>query len=90
MSDTYTPPADNPWHDTTVVIHRCDVADWLAKERDNETGDILTFGSRTTWIALHQEGPVDEFHLFRRIGPRAAPTNGGGLVSLTAVAAAEL
>jgi dihydrofolate reductase len=73
VSDGYTPPADNAWHDTTTVVRRADVADWLAKEREHDTGDILTFGSRTMWAGLLDQGLVDELHLM--VGPAAL---GGG------------
>jgi dihydrofolate reductase len=73
VSDGYTPPAGNPWHDTTTVVRRADVADWLAKEREHGTGDILTFGSRTMWAGLLDQGLVDELHLM--VGPAAL---GGG------------
>jgi dihydrofolate reductase len=69
VSDGYTPPAGNPWHDTTTVVRRADVADWLAKEREHGTGDILTFGSRTMWAGLLDQGLVDELHLM--VGPAA-------------------
>jgi dihydrofolate reductase len=73
VSDGYTPPAGNPWHDTTTVVRRADVADWLAKEREHGTGHILTFGSRTMWAGLLDQGLVDELHLM--VGPAAL---GGG------------
>lgn len=73
VTDSYAPPADNPWYDTTTVIRRDDVGEWLAKERERGTGDILTYGSRTMWNGLVEQGLVDEFHLM--VGPAAL---GGG------------
>jgi dihydrofolate reductase len=73
VTDSYTPPADNPWHDTTTVVRRDDVAGWLVDERGRDAGDILTFGSRTMWTGLLEQGLVDEFHLM--VGPAAL---GGG------------
>ncbi len=69
VSDTYAVPDDNPWHDTTTVIRRDAVDDWLASERERKAGDILTFGSRTMWTGLLQQGFIDELHLM--VGPAA-------------------
>jgi len=73
VSDSFSPPAEHPWHDTTTVVPRKAVGDWLASERDRDAGDILTFGSRTMWAGLLTQGLVDELHLM--VGPAAL---GGG------------
>lgn len=73
VSDSFSPPAEHPWHDTTRVVPRNAVGDWLASERDRDAGDIITFGSRTMWAGLLAHGLIDELHFM--VGPAAL---GGG------------
>src|SRR5688572_8167776 len=40
VSDRYRVPADNPWADTTTVVARASVGEWLAQARAEGTGDI--------------------------------------------------
>jgi dihydrofolate reductase len=73
VSDSFSPPEEHPRSETTRIVSRNHVGDWLASERDRDAGEILTFGSRTMWAGLLARGLVDELHLM--VGPAAV---GGG------------
>jgi dihydrofolate reductase len=69
VSDSYSVPDENAWRDTTTVISRADAAGWVAAEREQGSGEILVFGSRTMWNSLLQHGMIDELHLM--VSPNA-------------------
>ena len=65
VSDSYEPPADHVWHDTTTVLRRDEIGDWVAEQHAQEGGDIVVFGSHVMWNGLLQQGLVDELHLMQ-------------------------
>lgn len=71
VSDSLTLEDAGPWRDSTVVVPRADAATTVAALRAGAAsdGDILVFGSPTTWNALLVAGLVDELHLM--VGPAA-------------------
>jgi dihydrofolate reductase len=56
-----------PWADLTRIVPMADAKDEVAALKQREGGDILTFGSVTTWSPMLEAGPVDELHLL--VGP---------------------
>jgi dihydrofolate reductase len=56
-----------PWTSTTRVVSRSDASREFDALRQEDGGDILAFGSVTTWSALLEAGVVDELHVL--VGP---------------------
>jgi dihydrofolate reductase len=71
VTDSYTPPPDNAWRDTTTTISSRGVRDWIAGRDEDE--EVVVYGSRTMWNGLLHAGLVAELHLM--VGPVAL---GGG------------
>ena len=59
VSDTLTAADTGPWRDTTEIVPRAAAAGAVAAL----TGNLLTFGSGTTWNGLLAAGLVDELRL---------------------------
>lgn len=71
VSDSLTAEETGPWRESTRIVPRADAPATVAELRagDAADGDILVFGSPTTWNALLVAGLVDELHLM--VGPVA-------------------
>jgi dihydrofolate reductase len=78
ISDSTTPEDTTPWSESTEVVRRADARDRIAELRAGEGGDIVCFGSLTTWNDLLAQGLVDELHVL--VGPGAI---GAGVPTFT-------
>lgn len=74
VSDSLTPDQVAPWAETTTIVPRSEAESHVNDLRKQAGGDILTFGSRTTWTPLLRAGLVDEIHLLVGAGVLAAGT----------------
>jgi dihydrofolate reductase len=69
VSDTLQPNDTGPWTATTEVVPRASARERLRDLKTGSGGDILCFGSLTTWNALLAHDLIDELHVL--VGPGA-------------------
>lgn len=67
VSDSLSQEDTAPWDDTTEVVGRSAATTRIAALRADDGGDIICFGSLTTWDKLLAAGLVDELHVL--VGP---------------------
>jgi len=67
VSDSTTADANAPWAATTRIVSRAEAPDEIARLKHGNGGDLLMFGSSTTWNPLLRQGLVDE--LIVLVGP---------------------
>src|ERR671919_2265179 len=63
VSDSLTERDTAPWTDTTTIVPRAEARRKVAELEEEQGGDILTFGSRTTWNEMLAADLVDELFL---------------------------
>jgi dihydrofolate reductase len=63
VSDSLTQEETGAWRETTRIVGRADAPAAIAELKQQDGGDILMFGSRTTWHGLLAAGVVDELQL---------------------------
>jgi dihydrofolate reductase len=67
VSDTLRHDPAAPWAATTRVVRIADAPEAVAALKQEDGGDLLMFGSPTTWNPLLERGLVDEVHVL--VGP---------------------
>ncbi|MBM7413403.1 MULTISPECIES: dihydrofolate reductase family protein [Nocardiaceae] len=60
VSDSWTVDPDAPWAATSRVVSRSDAPDVVRQLKERDDGDLVMFGSATTWNPFLPLGLVDE------------------------------
>ncbi|MFD1722100.1 dihydrofolate reductase family protein [Amnibacterium endophyticum] len=74
VSDSVEVDPSWPWADATRVVPRAEAIEAVRRMKGGDGGDLVTYGSATTWSPLLEAGLVDELHVL--VGP--AVLGGGG------------
>jgi dihydrofolate reductase len=67
VSDSLQVDPSSPWASTTRVVPVADAAAEITRLKQGDGGDIVLFGSPTTWNPLLEQGLVDEVQVL--VGP---------------------
>jgi dihydrofolate reductase len=74
VSDSLTIDRDNPWAPTSRVVSRSEAPDLIRHLKQHVDGDLVMFGSATTWNPFLSLGLVDELIVLIGAGLTGAGT----------------
>ncbi|HEV2069918.1 MAG TPA: dihydrofolate reductase family protein [Acidimicrobiales bacterium] len=63
VSDSLSVDETGPWRDNTTIVRRDEARGAIAQAKKGEGGELVAFGSMTTWNDLLAARLVDELHV---------------------------